>query len=79
MSLYAQGVSAANSLVGPYRERARTFAAGAMDFHRGSRHFYTRGIQVGGVRSGIINFLIDLVHILLVVGGVYLVATSILA
>lgn len=79
MSLYAHGVSAANALVGPYHARARRFTTGAMDFHRGSRHFYTRGIQVGGVKDGIINFLIDIVHILLVVGGLYLVATSIFA
>lgn len=75
MSLYAKAY--ANSIVGPYRERVSRFSAGAMDFHRGTSRFYTRGIQVGGVKSGIINFLIDIVHILLVVGGVYLVMTSI--
>lgn len=78
MSLYARGVSAADSVVGPYRIRANRLALGANDFHRGASRFYARGIQIGGVKSGIINFLIDLVHILLIVGGVYLVMTSIL-
>jgi hypothetical protein len=75
MSLYARGV--VNSMVGPYRDRASTFKAGALDLYRGGQRFYARGIQVGGVKSGIINFLIDLVHIMLVAGGVYLVLTSI--
>lgn len=77
MSLYSNGVSAANSLVGPYRARVNRFAAGAADFHRGGQHFYRRGVAVGGVKSGIINLLIDIVHIMLVLGGVYLVMTSI--
>lgn len=79
MSLYTRGIALSDSVLGPYRQRAATLRAGALDFHRGTNHFYRRGIAVGGVKDGIVSFLIDLVHIMLVVGGVYLVFTSIFA
>ena len=77
MSLYARAYN--NSIVGPYRARASNFATGAAHFHRGATRFYTRGIQVGGVKSGLINFLIDCAHIALVFGGLYLLITSLFA
>lgn len=77
MKTYALGI--ANSVTGPYRARASQFKAGALDFYRGSHHLYRRGMHVGGVKSGIVNFIIDIVHILLVLGGAYLVATAIFA
>lgn len=80
MSLYAHGVSAANSVIGPYRARMNRLALGAANFQKGSKYFYARGssgLRVAGVKSGIVNFLIDIVHILLLMGGVYLVMTSI--
>lgn len=79
MSLYSRGVALSDSVLGPYRARAATLRAGALDFNRGSRHFYRRGIAVGSVKDSLIGFLIDIVHILLVVGGVYLVLTSLFA
>lgn len=75
MSLYARG----SALVDSTRSRAMTLRAGVLDFHRGSQHFYRRGIAVGSVKDSIVSFLIDIVHILLVVGGVYLVMTSLFA
>lgn len=82
MSLYRQGVNASQSLIGPYKRRVDMFALGSRDFYKGSRHFYTRGhsgMAVGGAKSWIIELLTDIVHIMLVVGGVYLVFNAIFA
>lgn len=77
MSLYSRGVELSNTVIGPYRQRASKFQLGALDFYKGGSRFYSRGIVSGGVKSGIINFLIDVVHIMLIVGGLFLVFNAI--
>jgi hypothetical protein len=78
MSLYTHGVAAANSLVGPYRIRASKFTTGALDFHRGASRFYRRGqMQVRGtITNWLVELILDIVHIGLIVGGIYLILTA---
>lgn len=80
MSLYAKAYN--NSITGPYlapvHARVSRFKTGAASFNRGASRFYTRGVQVGGVKSGLIQFLIDLAHLALLAGGVYFLITSLL-
>lgn len=58
-------------------ERARYLDTGARNFHTGSRRFYDQGMTIGAASGtflgtasdGLVAIVLDIVHILLMVGG----------
>ncbi len=79
------------SFANPYVARIDEGRVGASLINRASKHFYKRGITgksepafqkrprdvVGGVMDSATSFLMDVVHLLLLLGGAYMLVNAI--